>query len=88
MDQAFRIAGDRAASRRCDASGKADDIRSLAIKHKLSEKTVRSTLSLAFLAPDIVQAAIDGKLPRGLGISSMTDLPADWVQQRRQLGIG
>ena len=69
-------------------SGTADDIGSLAIKQKLSEKTVRSTISLAFLAPDIVQAAIDGKLPRGLGISSMTDLPTDWAQQRHQLGIG
>jgi site-specific DNA recombinase len=44
-------------------------------------------ITLAFLAPDIVQAIIDGKLPRGLGISQMTDLPAHWTEQRRQLGI-
>jgi site-specific DNA recombinase len=42
---------------------------------------------LAFLAPDIVQAAIDGKLPRGIGVTQMTDLPMDWAAQRQQLGI-
>ncbi len=69
-------------------SGDAEDIAALAAKHQISEKTVRSTLSLAFLAPDIVQAAIDGRLPRGLGVSQMTDLPADWVLQRQQFGLG
>ncbi len=68
--------------------GNVADISSLAAKHKLSEKTIRSTISLAFLAPNIVQATIDGKLSRGLGVSQMTDLPANWVQQRHQLGIG
>ena len=69
-------------------SGEAEDIAELAAKHQISAKTVRSTLSLAFLAPDIVQAAIDGRLPRGLGVSQMIDLPADWVLQRQQLGVG
>jgi hypothetical protein len=66
----------------------ATDIASLACQNDLSEKTIRSTLSLAFLAPNIVQAVIDGKLPRGIGITQMTDLPPDWNEQRRQLGIG
>ena len=68
-------------------TGKVSDISTLATQQDLSEKTVRSTISLAFLAPDIVQAAIDGKLPRGLGISAMTELPADWTKQRHQLGL-
>jgi site-specific DNA recombinase len=63
------------------------DIASLARKHDLSEKTVRSTISLAFLAPEIVRAVIDGKLPRGLGVSQLTDISLDWSEQRRQLGI-
>ena len=58
---------------------------SIAAREGLSEKTVRSILSLAFLAPDIVQAAIDGRLPRGIGISQMTNLPSDWNEQRRTL---
>ena len=69
-------------------SGETEGIAELAAKHQISEKTVRSTLSLAFLAPDIVQAAIDGGLPRGLGVSQMADLPADWVLQRQQFGLG
>lgn len=67
--------------------GQVQDTNALASKHGVSEKTVRSTLSLAFLAPDIVQAAIDGKLPRGLGVTQMTDLPMDWLAQRQQLGL-
>ena len=69
-------------------SGGATDIAVIAEKQNVSEKTVRSTLSLAFLAPDIVQAAIDGRLPRGLGVSQMTGLPAEWTLQRQQLGLG
>ena len=69
-------------------SGDAEDIAALAAKNQISEKTVRSTLSLAFLAPDIVQGAIDGRLPRGMGVSQMTDLPADWVLQRQQFSLG
>jgi site-specific DNA recombinase len=69
-------------------TGDATDIGVIAEKEHLSEKTVRSTISLAFLAPDIVQAAIDGRLPCGLGVSQMTDLPVDWAEQRQQLGLG
>jgi hypothetical protein len=31
------------------------------------------TISLAFLAPDLVKAAIDGRLPYGMGIARLTD---------------
>jgi site-specific DNA recombinase len=48
---------------------------------------VRSLLSLAFLAPDIVEAAVLNHLPRGLGITDLTDLPPDWNEQRRQLSL-
>jgi site-specific DNA recombinase len=67
--------------------GACQDVDAIATQQNLSAKTIRSTLSLAFLAPDIVQAAIDGTLPRGLGVSQMTDLPLDWNDQRRQLGL-
>ena len=39
------------------------------------------TLSLAFLSPTIVKAAIEGALPGGLGVASLTELPADWERQ-------
>jgi hypothetical protein len=44
-------------------------------------------LSLAFLAPDIVQAAVDGILPRGLGVSRLMDMPPSWADQRSIIGI-
>ena len=59
----------------------------IATEQKLSERSVRSTLSLAFLAPHIIEAAINGDLPRGITVSQMTDLPAVWQDQRRVLGL-
>ncbi len=36
------------------------------------------TISLAFLAPDLVKAAIEGRLPRGIGVARLCDSPAEW----------
>ena len=45
------------------------------------------TISLAFLAPDLVKAAIDGRLPHGMGLARLADLPAEWSRQRQMLGL-
>jgi site-specific DNA recombinase len=45
------------------------------------------TISLAFLAPDLVKAAIDGLLPHGMGVARLTDLPAEWSRQYQMLGL-
>ena len=45
------------------------------------------TVSLAFLAPDLVKAAIDGHLPHGLGIARLCDLPIEWARQHQTLGL-
>jgi site-specific DNA recombinase len=42
------------------------------------------TLSLAFLSPTIVQAAVDGTLPEGHGVSTLRERPVDW---QKQMGI-
>ena len=68
-------------------SSKAETIQTIADHHKLSEKTVRSTLSLALLAPDIVDTAIEARLPRSLTTTQMMDLSADWQEQREALGL-
>jgi hypothetical protein len=38
-------------------------------------------ISLAFLAPDLVKAAIDGRLPYRMGVARLTDLPPEWSRQ-------
>lgn len=68
-------------------SGAVASTDAIAARETVSERTVRSMLSLAFLAPDIVEAAADGTLPRGFGLSRLTDLPLRWDEQRSGLGI-
>ena len=52
-----------------------------------SIRKVNMTISLAFLAPDLVKAAIEGRLPHGIGVSRLTDLPAEWSRQHQMLGL-
>jgi site-specific DNA recombinase len=53
------------------------------------DKTVRSipmTLSLAFLAPEIVKTAAEVHLPHRVGCKRLVDLPIAWPDQWRVLG--
>jgi hypothetical protein len=45
------------------------------------------TISLAFLAPNLVQAAVEGRLPRGIGVARLRDAPAEWSRQHAMLGL-
>jgi DNA invertase Pin-like site-specific DNA recombinase len=62
-------------------------LESLALRESKTERSVRMTLSLAFLAPDIVKAAVGGRLPRGYGLKRLVDLPMAWPDQWRALGL-
>jgi site-specific DNA recombinase len=62
-------------------------IESIAARESKSERSIRMTLSLAFLSPDIVKAAIDGRLPRGFGLTRLIDLPIAWPDQWAVLGL-
>ena len=62
-------------------------LESLALREGKTERSIRMTLSLAFLAPDIVKAAIEGRLPRGFGLKRLVDLPMAWPDQWRALGL-
>jgi hypothetical protein len=44
-------------------------------------------LSFAFLAPDIVNAAVEGRLPIGFGQSRLFNLPLGWDEQMSLLGL-
>ena len=53
----------------------------IALHQGCSERSVRITLSLAFLAPAMVKAAVDSRLPYGLTASSFSELPILWEEQ-------
>ena len=60
---------------------------SIAKRENCSARKINMTISLAFLAPDLVKAAIDGRLPHGMGVARLTDLPAEWSRQHQMLGL-
>jgi DNA invertase Pin-like site-specific DNA recombinase len=60
---------------------------SIAVRERCSVRKVNMTISLAFLAPDLVKAAIEGRLPRGIGMTRLSDLPPEWSLQRQELGL-
>src|SRR3979409_1136216 len=60
---------------------------SIATGAACSVRKVNMTISLAFLAPDLVKAAIDGHLPHSLGIARLCDLPIEWSRQHQTLGL-
>jgi site-specific DNA recombinase len=45
------------------------------------------TISLAFLAPTLVQAAVEGRLPPGIGVARLFDAPIAWPLQHHMLGL-
>ena len=59
----------------------------IAAREKCSIRQVSMTISLAFLAPTLVQAAVQGRLPRGIGVTRLRDAPAEWSRQYAMLGL-
>jgi len=62
-------------------------IDSLAAREGKTERWIRRTISLAFLCPALIKAAIDGRLPRGFGVKRLMDLPMAWPDQWLALGL-
>jgi hypothetical protein len=60
---------------------------SIAKREGCSTRKVNMTISLAFLAPHLVKAAIEGRLPHGMGVTRLVDLPAEWSRQHQMLGL-
>jgi hypothetical protein len=44
-------------------------------------------LTISLLAPRLVQAAVAGRLPRGIGVTRLHDGPAEWDRQYVMLGL-
>jgi len=59
----------------------------IAERESCSARKVSMTVSLAFLTPDLVKAAVDGRLSHGMGVTRLADLPAEWSRQHRMLGF-
>lgn len=68
-------------------TGKVPDTDVIAAREGRSKRSIHMTMSLAFVAPDIIEAAVAGRLPRGIDIMRLIDLPPDWAMQRRRLGL-
>jgi site-specific DNA recombinase len=68
-------------------SGSVTDVQQIAARQKCSVRQVNMTISLAFLAPDLVRAAVEGRLPRGIGVERLRDAPAEWSRQFEALGL-
>jgi site-specific DNA recombinase len=68
-------------------SGSVTHIEQIATRQKCSVRQVNMTISLAFLAPALVKAAVEGRLPRGIGVERLRDAPAEWSRQFETLGL-
>ena len=55
------------------------DTTAIAAREGCSERHVRMVLNLAFLPPNIVRAAVEGTLPAGHGVVSLSDPPLVWT---------
>ena len=63
------------------------DVERIAKREGCSVRQVNMTISLAFLAPDLVKAAIEGRLPGGIGVTRLRDAPVEWSRQTAMLGL-
>ena len=68
-------------------SGRITNITELCTREDCSVRQANMTISLAFLAPSLVKAAVEGRLPRGIGVERLRDLPTEWSQQFEALGL-
>jgi site-specific DNA recombinase len=68
-------------------SGRVTTVAELCTREKCSVRQVNMTISLAFLAPNLVKAAVEGRLPRGIGVERLRDPPAEWSRQFEALGL-
>jgi len=88
-DPIFVYAVARAHARIKDlVGGRFDTVEALAASAKAHPKMLRQELRLAFLAPDILAAILQGDQPAGLTLTAMLPtLPLSWAAQRRAIGL-
>ncbi len=59
----------------------------IAEREGIHRSTVSDLLRLSLLAPDIIQAAYEGRLPRAVSLEAIlrAKVPLDWNEQRRMI---
>ncbi len=68
--------------------GEVCSLRSIAKSAGVSERYVSQVIHAAFLAPDLVEAVLQGRQPTPLTLRQiMKRLPCDWSEQRRMFGL-
>lgn len=68
-------------------SGRLKSVEEIAKRNNCSVRHVNMTISMAFIAPALVKAAAEGRLPRGIGVAALRDPPAEWSLQFKRLGL-
>lgn len=68
-------------------SGQVKDLEQIAKRERCSSRKVNMTISLAFLAPSLVKAVIEGRLPHGVKVSRLYEVPSEWLGQYKALGL-
>ena len=59
----------------------------IAIREGCTRRHIAKTIPLAFLAPDLVRAVIEARLPRGLSTKRIGEPELEWSRQWERLGI-
>jgi site-specific DNA recombinase len=62
-------------------------IEGIAKRDACSKRHIHMTISLAFLAPSLVKAAVERRLPHGVGVARLFDAPVEWSRQHHMLGL-
>lgn len=69
-------------------SGRYTSIKAIAETEKINHSYVTRILRLTLLAPDIVDAILKGRQPKGLDLATlMNDFPPEWDRQRELFGF-
>ena len=63
------------------------DAGQLAKRERCTVRRIKITLSLAFLSPQLMKAAVEGRLPRGINIERLRDPDPIWAKQFHDLGL-
>lgn len=69
-------------------SGSVRSLNELAVAEKINPSYLTRIYRLTLLAPDIVEAILDGRRPRTVQLADlMGELPVEWERQREIVGL-